>query len=74
MPQPPDYRRLRAWRLAEGLSAETVCARAGISFAYLAALESGRANNPSFAVLLRILAVYGRGPADLLDDDLAGAR
>lgn len=57
---------LRLWRESSGLRMEEVCYRAGISYPYLRALETGKQDNPSLDVIIRLAAVFGRAPGDLL--------
>lgn len=60
-----DHRLLRRWRDESGRTPEEIAWRAGISYPYLRALESG-GKVPSLDVLARIAAVYGKPPGDLL--------
>ncbi len=72
-----DHRVLRTWRLESKFTPEEVCVLAKVSYPYLRALEDGAATNPTFAVVARIAAVYGRSPAELFaadTDEPAGAR
>ena len=64
---------LRAWRAESGLRPEEVCARAGISYAYLHSLELGRRTNPSLAIIKRVAAAYGRDARELLGEPEAQA-
>jgi transcriptional regulator with XRE-family HTH domain len=70
-----NYALLRRWRLEAGLKPEQACARADISYSYLASLERGTGSNPSAAILIRLASFYGRDNIrELFDPDLADAR
>jgi transcriptional regulator with XRE-family HTH domain len=64
---------LRAWRAESGLRPEVICARAGISCAYLHSLEYGRRTNPSLSIITGIASAYGRDARELLGEPEAAA-
>lgn len=62
-----DHAKLRAWRAEAGLTREEVWAGVGVSVAWLADLEQGRAGHaPSLDLLVRLARFYGHEPAELL--------
>jgi len=61
-----DHVKLRTWRETSGLSLTAASAALGMSYPWLAGLESGRARNPTVEVLTRLAELYGHQPAELL--------
>ena len=69
-----DRDALIQWRLDADLSREQLCARAGVSYPYLTAIENGH-RTPSLAILVRLAAAYGRDLRELFTEpDPVGAR
>jgi transcriptional regulator with XRE-family HTH domain len=67
-----DYRKLRAWREAAGLTREQVCValtddQHKLSFSWLTALEQGHnVRQPSVQLLTRLAQFYGHSPGELM--------
>jgi transcriptional regulator with XRE-family HTH domain len=64
-----NHHKLLEWRRASGLRPEEVCARAGISYYYLRAIESGQRVNPRALVLVQLAAVYDHTIGELFDTE-----
>lgn len=57
--------KLKAQRVLLGLKQKDVALMAGISSHYLAALENGRAKNPSIEVMKKLAAILKSTPQEL---------
>jgi transcriptional regulator with XRE-family HTH domain len=62
--------RIKTRRQEKGLNAVDLARKAEISKGYLSELETGRASQPSGAILYRIASALGTNVADLLEKEI----
>lgn len=63
-----NHPKLTEWREASGETREQACARLGVSYPYLTALELG-GRMPSVAMVIRLAEGYGHHPGELFCDE-----
>ncbi len=66
--------RLRALRLAAGLTQAGVAELAGISYIYYQSIEAGRRPNITVAILEKLVGVYGLSIGEFFEADLPKPR